>query len=581
MLKVPLPLNENDRQAALQSYHILDTATEKDFDDLAELASAICDTPIALIGFIDDKRHWFKARKGTALTESGKDISFCAHVIADPQEIMVVPDASLDPRFAQSPVVTGMNLNFYAGVPLINQEGFALGTLCVLDQQARQLTTLQESALKLLGRQVMDKLELRRKVKELKAANSQISQINEQLKAYKVNLQGANQAAAIANEELATSNAELAVINEELQSTVEELDVARQQAITAREMLDQAISSARIGTWHVNPESKTLTSSARLKELFGYHPDEEMPYDAALAHITGGYREAVAQAVDTALAKGDSYDLEYPVIGYRDEKLRWVRTTGRLIQGADGIRSVFSGTVMDITEFKEDEQRKNDFIGMVSHELKTPLTSMNGYIQMLLMKARRSEDNSTVGTLDKANKQVAKMTTIINGFLNVSRLESGKIYIDRRVFDMAGLVIEAEEDFLATIATHKVVFAPVAETLVNADRDKIGQVINNFISNAIKYSPPDTTIQVTCVTKDGKVQVSVQDEGDGIGEEDQEKLFERYYRVKTDQNKSIAGFGIGLYLCKEIIDRHKGQIGVRSKVGAGSIFWFTLPVVTG
>jgi len=125
--------NEAGRLLALQSYHIFETAEEKDFDDLAALASAICEIPIALITFIDDKRQWFKSHHGTEFTENQRELSFCTHAIASSDDSMIVPDASKDERFIHNPIVTGEpKINFYAGVPLINEDGYALGTMCVL-----------------------------------------------------------------------------------------------------------------------------------------------------------------------------------------------------------------------------------------------------------------------------------------------------------------------------------------------------------------------------------------------------------------------------------------------------------------
>lgn len=215
---------------------------------------------------------------------------------------------------------------------------------------------------------------------------------------------------------------------------------------------------------------------------------------------------------------------------------------------------------------------------MVSHELKTPLTSMNGYIQVLQGRARKSGDELALVMLDKANKQASRMTTLINGFLNVSRLESGQIYIDRKRFDMAELMKETEEETLAQVCSHQVIFAPVKTTLVEADRDKIGQVITNLISNAVKYSPQSTTINIACVTGSAKAVVSVKDQGMGISQEELPKLFERYYRAKDSEKQHIAGFGIGLYLSCEIVKRHNGNIWAESEPGKGSTFYFTLPV---
>ena len=171
------------------------------------------------------------------------------------------------------------------------------------------------------------------------------------------------------------------------------------------------------------------------------------------------------------------------------------------------------------------------------------------------------------------------MTKLVNGFLNVSRLEAGKIYIEKSRFDMADLLKEAEHEAEAMITSHRLIFHPVEPTQVIADKDKIGQVINNLISNAVKYSYIGSTITVACIQKDGKTQVSVKDEGIGIKPEDKDKLFERYYRANNTTTISVAGFGIGLYLCAEIIQRHDGSIWIESEEGKGSTFFFCLPVV--
>ncbi|MDB5086789.1 MAG: hypothetical protein JWR09_783 [Mucilaginibacter sp.] len=179
MCTTPLPENEADRLAALQSYNIFDTAEEKDFDQLTSLASAICGVPIALITFIDEKRQWFKSHWGTDITENLRELSFCTHAIASNDEIMIVSDARMDDRFADNPMVTGpTQVRFYAGVPLVNEDGYALGTLCVIDLQIQTLNPLQIEALKVLGKQVVDKLELKRKVLYLEKANHDLLNSN-------------------------------------------------------------------------------------------------------------------------------------------------------------------------------------------------------------------------------------------------------------------------------------------------------------------------------------------------------------------------------------------------------------------
>jgi anti-sigma regulatory factor (Ser/Thr protein kinase) len=161
---------ETDRLAALRRYRILDTEPEQRFDDLALLASQICGTPMALISLIDGERQWFKARVGLAVTQTPRDVAFCARAIEQPG-LFIVPDALDDPRFRDNPFVRQEpHIRFYAGAPLVTADGFALGTLCVLDQKPRTITAAQKAALEALKRQVIAQLELRRSLDDLGAA---------------------------------------------------------------------------------------------------------------------------------------------------------------------------------------------------------------------------------------------------------------------------------------------------------------------------------------------------------------------------------------------------------------------------
>ncbi|ASU33185.1 PAS domain-containing protein [Mucilaginibacter xinganensis] len=340
--------------------------------------------------------------------------------------------------------------------------------------------------------------------------------------------------------------------------------------------LNIAIEAGGLGSTEVDLATGKMECNEQFKKYFGRTSDQPFTYTDLFEAMLPQYRKKVKALVATAIEKNSLYESQYEV-AWPDGSIHWISAHGRARYDNNGNAIKMVGIISDITEAKADEQRKNDFIGMVSHELKTPLTSLTAYMQILQAKARKNSDNFASGALDMANKQVKKMTTMINGFLNVSRLESGKIHIDSQRFDMAGLVKEIEEESAVTITSHNVIFAPVEETPVYADRDKIGQVINNFISNAVKYSPMGSTIHIACLSGDGSVQVSVQDEGRGISPEDQQKLFERYYRVK-DQPATISGFGIGLYVCAEIINRHNGNIWLESEPDKGSTFYFSLPV---
>lgn len=167
-MKARLPENEKERLEQLHRYQVLDTPPEQVFDDLANLAAHICGTPIALVSLVDADRQWFKSRVGMSAIETSRDVSFCAHAILEPENLLVVPDATQDERFAANAlVVEEPKIRFYAGAPLVTGNGLAVGTLCVLDRVARKLTEAQLDALKILRNQVQRELELRLKAAEL------------------------------------------------------------------------------------------------------------------------------------------------------------------------------------------------------------------------------------------------------------------------------------------------------------------------------------------------------------------------------------------------------------------------------
>lgn len=534
-----------------------------------------------------------------------------------------------------------------------------------------------------------------RDVTERRQMEQALAQSSQQLQAINEEMAATNEEQAASNEELSATNTELAIVNQQLHD-------ARQQVEQSEIALRLAINAANFGTWFIHSETREFITDARLKELFGYYPDEPLSIEQAIAQITEAYRGFVANKLENAIYNHGDYDVTYPVVGLHDQQLRWLRAIGNLKADPSGAFSAFTGVVMDITEqhlaaqkiedserhfryladlvpakisnalpsgevtffnkqwldyagmnfedmrdfgyhsmmhpdeipgfveklgeaaakgmalesemrfkdingnyrwhlniaspilndkgeitmwvgsttdiqrIKEEEQRKSDFIGMVSHELKTPITSLNAYLQVMQAKFDKSEDRFIQRSLDQSVKQVKKMTSMINGFLNVSRLESGQIPIIKSIFDVQELFAEAQEEVNPMHTAHQITFACKTSVSAFGDREKIGQVLNNLISNAVKYSRPGTEIVINCTHEHNTVVISVSDSGIGIRPEDLKHVFNRYYRAESQGH--ISGFGIGLYLCSEIIRRHNGKIWAESIYDKGSSFYFSLPL---
>ena len=180
-MKAALPNNEAERLWALKEYHILDTGTEQSYDDITTLAAHICEVPIAMISLVDEDRQWFKSRLGVKQQQTPREVAFCAHAILQDKPF-IIRDATKDKRFAGNSLVTGeSHIRFYAGIPLVNPEGLALGTLCVVDHQPRRLSAAQQKALQALSRQVMALLESRRVSARLANALEQVKTLQELL----------------------------------------------------------------------------------------------------------------------------------------------------------------------------------------------------------------------------------------------------------------------------------------------------------------------------------------------------------------------------------------------------------------
>lgn len=329
--------------------------------------------------------------------------------------------------------------------------------------------------------------------------------------------------------------------------------------------------------------SKTLESvitswNATAERMFGYNASEIIG-DTIYRLIPPDLHDEEPRII-ARLKNGERLEHFETRRLHRDGHLIDVSLTISPIKDRNGKIIGISKIARDITERKQDEIRKNDFIAMVSHELKTPLTSLTAIVQLLNAKLRDNGDGFVSTALHKANIQVKKMTGMVNGFLDVSRLQSGKLVIYKEAVVLDTLIGDIMEEFRLIAPDYTFQFLTTHSITVRADKDKIASVITNLISNAVKYSPKEEPVIITCQIVHDGVQVSVSDKGIGIKPSDKEMLFNRYYRVENEQTQRISGFGIGLYLSSEIIKQHQGEIWVESEFGKGSTFSFILPLHT-
>ena len=352
---------------------------------------------------------------------------------------------------------------------------------------------------------------------------------------------------------------------------------AKEAAQESEHRLLLAAEATGIAFWELSLSDNAFSYSQQMAEIFGHPPGTAITLDHVRAQVHPDDMEnIVIKAFQKALIEG-SYFYEVRIY-WPDRSLHWIRTKGTVQYNKNKEPVRMLGTIVDITESKRDEIRKNDFIAMASHELKTPLTSLKAYLQLMETKLSGTTDPFVKTAVVKSGNQVNKMTALIHGFLDLSRIEPGKLKLTRTIFDMNSLIEEVLTESRILSNTHSIRFEPCSELNINADRAKIGQVISNLVNNAIKYSPRGSYVILQCEVKEDNVVVSVTDEGSGIKPKDQEKIFQRFYRAEEDQYRNISGFGIGLYLSSEIIQRHQGKIWVKSSEGVGSTFYFSLPV---
>ncbi len=340
-----------------------------------------------------------------------------------------------------------------------------------------------------------------------------------------------------------------------------------------------------------------------------YTSDSQMLYaNEAAAQMTGytSVQEMLATAQRSILSKYELIDERgqpfphshlthrrifageteaHAIIGYRAREGKqpelWSLVKSRPVRDEHGNVAMVITIIQDITERMSVERRKDEFISMTSHELKTPVTSLKGFTHVLQRRLTKQGDTQGLHYLGRMDAQLDKLTTLISDLLDISRMQSGKLVLRMEPIDLDGLIDETVENVQAATATHHLLIEGRTGTQVLGDKERLGQVYINLLTNAIKYSPRADKV-IVHLSHDADCEqaiVSIQDFGIGIEQSHHEKIFERFYQVTDPEEKTYPGLGIGLHISSEIVARHQGRMWVQSRKGAGSTFSVALPLL--
>ena len=345
----------------------------------------------------------------------------------------------------------------------------------------------------------------------------------------------------------------------------------------SEELLRNITSAVPTGLWMADSDGSVTYINQTWIEWTG------LSYEA---HLGRGWinsmvkedRRRIASSLLQAARSRSVFEVEFRFL-HVDGKIHWAVASGSPQYNEEGGFKGYIGALVDITDLKQLHQQKDDFIGIASHELKTPVTSIKAYTQVLERMMLKNGNEKDAGLIRKLDSQVNRLTKLIEDLLDVTKLNSGKLQFNDRNFDFNDLVRELLEDLQRTTENH-VLIADLAPTVtVFGDRERIGQVLTNLITNAIKYSPNADKIMVRSSVSGNEIQLSVKDFGIGIPKANLSRVFEQFYRVSGDMQHTFPGLGLGLYITAEIIKREHGKIWVTSEEGKGSTFCFSLPLV--
>jgi signal transduction histidine kinase len=369
-------------------------------------------------------------------------------------------------------------------------------------------------------------------------------------------------------------------------TNVTELVLAKQKVAASEERLNFSLQSACIGTWNFDMEDDNLVLDALGQKLFGLEQDAESSFENTLRNVHPDDVRAVYNAfINTFHANSDGHcDCRFRIIS-PDQEIRWLHFTGKSLYPDIKSMQQFAGIVTDITKEtagmeaqRKLQYQKDNFLSIASHELKTPVTSIKAYAQLLERMLKKEGDLQKADMMTRLTGQVKRLTILLEDLLDVSKISNDRLDFKRDFHSFNDIVTDNIRDIDYQDNNHTIETDLAFAGNIFCDKMRISQVMNNLISNAIKYSPEEEKILISTARKGADVVFSVQDFGIGISKENIGRVFDQFYRVSTAEAYSYQGMGLGLFISAEIIRQEGGKIWVESEEHLGSTFCFSLPL---
>ncbi|MBS1523382.1 MAG: PAS domain S-box protein [Bacteroidetes bacterium] len=323
-----------------------------------------------------------------------------------------------------------------------------------------------------------------------------------------------------------------------------------------------------------NREGKRVYVSPSIERIIGYTAEEFLVMEPWILADPDELPEMKAQMDDLLAHPGKNISFIHRM-RHKDGRWIWMENSITNLLDDESVCAVVAN-FYNVTERVILEQKKDDFIGIASHELKTPITTLKASIQLMDRMKTEPSNDMLPKLIDRSKRNIDKLTELVEELLNASQIGQGHLQLAKTEFVVADLLIECCHHIHAA-DKHNLIVGGDKELYVCADKARIDQVVVNFVNNAIKYAPQSKDILLSVERINGDAKISVKDNGPGVAPEKLPYIFDRYYRAEVNSFNN-SGLGLGLYISSEIIKKHGGQIGVDSRPGDGSTFWFTLPI---